>query len=195
MYKRQVEGIPGTPHGTVALRHGEGVLSAEPATRDLVPRTAISDWEIFRKRHLKRADLASLSGLRAPSWRRGQAITRLLHQTYPTATVPDIIAPSIAALRARHPDYSYRLWTDDEIPDFIHDHYGRAIRDAYLRINPVYGAARADLFRYLMVYRLGGVYLDIKSSTAKPLTDVVRPDDQYLPVSYTHLTLPTIYSV
>lgn len=175
-----VEGVPGTPHGTVVLRQGDGVLSAEPATRELVPRAAISDWEIFRKRHLKRADLASLSGLRAPSWRRGQAIPRLLHQTYPTATVPDIIAPSIAALRARHPDFSYRLWTDAEIPDFIHDHYGRAIRDAYLRINPVYGAARADLFRYLMVYRLGGVYLDIKSSTAKPLADVLRPDDQYL---------------
>jgi inositol phosphorylceramide mannosyltransferase catalytic subunit len=174
------ENVPGTPYGSVVLRDGTHVLSAEPATRDLVPRAGIAEWEIYRKRHLKRSDLASLSGLRAPIWRRGTQIPKLLHQTYPTAEVPEAIAPSVAALRARHPDYTYRLWTDAEIPDFIHDHYGRAIRDAYLRINPVYGAARADVFRYLMVYRLGGVYLDIKSSTAKPLGEVLQPTDQFL---------------
>jgi mannosyltransferase OCH1-like enzyme len=36
--------------------------------------------------------------------------------------------------------------------------------EAYFRINPRYGAARADIFRYLAVYRTGGFYLDSKSN-------------------------------
>ena len=37
------------------------------------------------------------------------------------------------------------------------------IRAAQRRINPQYGAARADLFRYALLYTRGGIYLDIKS--------------------------------
>ena len=40
--------------------------------------------------------------------------------------------------------------------------------------------ARADFFRYLLVYQLGGVYLDIKSSLDKPLKDVLRAEDQFI---------------
>jgi mannosyltransferase OCH1-like enzyme len=50
----------------------------------------------------------------------------------------------------------------------------------YENINPMYGAARADLFRYLLIYEYGGVYLDIKSTIVNPLDDVLRPDDDYL---------------
>ena len=50
----------------------------------------------------------------------------------------------------------------------------------YDRINPLYGAARADLFRYLLLYEHGGVYLDIKSTIDRALDDVLRLDDVYL---------------
>jgi mannosyltransferase OCH1-like enzyme len=52
--------------------------------------------------------------------------------------------------------------------------------DKYLMINPKYGAARADLFRYLCVYAAGGVYLDIKAKASLPLSSVIRDDDEYI---------------
>ena len=33
----------------------------------------------------------------------------------------------------------------------------------YERINPNYGAAKADIFRVLVLHKYGGVYFDIKS--------------------------------
>lgn len=50
----------------------------------------------------------------------------------------------------------------------------------YNKINPAYGAARADLLRQLIIYELGGVYLDLKSYTEVPLKQIVREDDRYL---------------
>ena len=44
----------------------------------------------------------------------------------------------------------------------------------------MYGAARADLFRYLLMYKTGGVYLDIKSIATRSLDEVLRPDDAYI---------------
>ena len=51
--------------------------------------------------------------------------------------------------------------------NYIRREYGESILSCYLRIDPVYGAARADLFRYLLLYRTGGVYLDIKSAARR----------------------------
>ena len=38
----------------------------------------------------------------------------------------------------------------------------------------------ADLFRYLVVYNEGGIYLDIKSTASKPLNEIIKEDDAYL---------------
>jgi mannosyltransferase OCH1-like enzyme len=50
----------------------------------------------------------------------------------------------------------------------------------FLRIDARYGAARADLFRYLLMYKVGGVYLDIKSGAAQPFDSVLRADDRFV---------------
>lgn len=54
----------------------------------------------------------------------------------------------------------------------------------YLRIDPKYGAARADLFRYILIYIEGGVYLDIKSSCSIPLNDAISEDCEILLCSW-----------
>lgn len=108
------------------------------------------------------------------------AIPRLLHQTFPTQNVPPVIAAHIDTLRARNPGWQYRLWDDGAIEDFIRSQYGADMLASYSRIHPQYGSARADLFRYLLIHRLGGVYLDIKSNALQPLDAVLRPDDEYI---------------
>jgi len=47
-------------------------------------------------------------------------------------------------------------------------------------ISPSYGAARADFFRYLLIYRHGGVYIDIKTRFTSELSHVIRTEDEYL---------------
>jgi hypothetical protein len=107
-------------------------------------------------------------------------IPKIVHQTFWRAELPSELARSVADLRARNPGWGYRLYTDEQIPEFILDAYGAGMLFEYRKIDAAYGAARADLFRYLCLYKSGGVYLDIKSSSVRPLDDVIRADDAYL---------------
>ena len=51
--------------------------------------------------------------------------------------------------------------------DFIKSSYGQREIASYNRINKSYGAARADYFRYLLLYQKGGVWLDAKTCIGK----------------------------
>lgn len=108
------------------------------------------------------------------------AIPRIIHQTYPTKSLPAELRRNVERIKALNPTYEHRLYDDADIECFIMDQYGREMLAAYHQINPDYGAARADLFRYLLIYAVGGVYLDIKSTTTQPLAETLRADDVYV---------------
>lgn len=108
------------------------------------------------------------------------AIPRVIHQTFHSKRVPERIAQNIAHLETQNPSFDLRLYDDADANDFIRDEFGTDIHKRFQRIRPEYGAARADLFRYLLIYAHGGVYLDVKSTTTKPLEQVLRPDDRFL---------------
>ena len=107
-------------------------------------------------------------------------IPKIIHQTYPTRNLPNSILENIGFLQKNNPSWEYRFYDDDDIEQFIKRSFPPAIYQAYSRINPAYGAARADFFRYLLIFRVGGVYLDIKSTALLPLDEVVLPDDEYI---------------
>lgn len=99
-------------------------------------------------------------------------IPRIFHQTHSRRDLPAPIAANVARLRAANPGWEYRFYDDSDRQAFILRECGERFLAAYRRIDPAYGAARADLFRYLLMYRVGGVYLDIKSSTNRPLDQI-----------------------
>jgi mannosyltransferase OCH1-like enzyme len=69
---------------------------------------------------------------------------------------------------------------DTDMMEYLHTHASPHTLNAYKKINPAYGAARADFFRYVLMYNEGGVYLDIKSSASMPFDRILRKDDQFL---------------
>ena len=107
-------------------------------------------------------------------------IPHVIHQTYPCLPLPDVLQRNVEQLVAANPGWEHRLYDDGDIENFIADHYPAEVLQSYRRIKPEYGAARADLFRYLLIYRLGGVYLDIKSRFICPIDDVLRGDEQFI---------------
>ena len=115
-----------------------------------------------------------------PHFRVGREIPKRIHQTYRNRDLPPEIVRNIASLRLLNPGWTYNFYDNDDCIAFIRNEYGQEVLEYYLRIGKEYGAARADLFRYLCLYRLGGVYLDLKSGASKPFDEVVAPDDSYL---------------
>lgn len=120
-----------------------------------------------------------LEGLRFPDG-AAAGIPKLLHQTNSIGALPNAMRDNIAELRRLNPDWDVRLYDDHATETFVAEHYGSGMLAEYRRIDRRYGPARADLFRYLCLYKLGGVYLDLKSTATKPLNDVIQPDDVFL---------------
>ncbi|MGV3583306.1 MAG: glycosyltransferase family 32 protein [Methylophilus sp.] len=109
----------------------------------------------------------------------GNHIPKVIHQTYHNKTLPTEIQENIAYLKQSNAEWEHRLYDDSDIETYIKKHYPQILY-LYQKINPAYGAARADFFRYLVIYNEGGVYLDIKSTVSKPLDDIIQSDDVYL---------------
>ena len=92
-------------------------------------------------------------------------IPRILVQTYRYTTLDGVPPPTnetMRKLRDANPGWEYHYYNDDDHRTFIEKNMPEML-EAYDAINPAYGAARADLFRYIVIYVNGGVYLDIKS--------------------------------
>lgn len=109
-----------------------------------------------------------------------------LHTTAPRHSLPPRLAENWRRIRAMNPGWAVRLYDNQDIDRFIGTQYGPSTLALYRLINPSYGAARADLFRYLCIYRMGGVYLDIKSTTLVPLHEWLRHDDRYILSQWDH---------
>lgn len=108
-------------------------------------------------------------------------IPRVLRQTISDVTKVDpAVQAERQALMARNPGWRFELWDDAEHKDFIARHFPDRVVSAYQAIDPAYGAARADLWRYLVTWLWGGVYLDLKSTVTVLLDGLIRPDDRML---------------
>jgi len=108
-------------------------------------------------------------------------IPKIIHQT--TADKSRIhpeLMENVRRIRALNPDWEHRLYDNVDCRAFIAENCDAQTLHLYDRIDPRYGAARADFFRYLLMYRVGGVYLDIKSTVVRPLSAVLDADTRYL---------------
>lgn len=127
-----------------------------------------------------RADYESL----LPTYPEGESIPKRIWRIF-IAQLPDTPLPALAEdteqnLRALNPEYELLLADNAFIERFIREHYGELIWSYYQRIDPSYGAARADFFRYLLLYKEGGVYCDLKISFSRPFCETIRPEDKLL---------------
>lgn len=108
------------------------------------------------------------------------SIPKIIHQTFYTKTLPIELQKNIEKICSLNPHWTHKLYNDFDVVKFIEEHYGSQILQYFLKIDPRYGAARADLFRYLLIYKIGGVYLDIKASASRPLDEVLHAEDSFI---------------
>ncbi|MCF3932930.1 hypothetical protein L1787_05815 [Acuticoccus sp. M5D2P5] len=94
-----------------------------------------------------------------------------LVQFWDRRTLPPDVAPLVATWTDGEDGLAYRLWSDVEAERFLARHYGRRARDAYRMAAPA--AMRSDLFRYAVLHRHGGVYVDCDVGKAAPLAPVL----------------------
>lgn len=120
-----------------------------------------------------------------PTFPEGQSIPKHIWRIFITQGAKEVPLPEIAlqterTLRDLNPEYEITMVDNKFIEPFIRENYGDIIWDYYLRIDPSYGAVRADFLRYLILYKEGGIYTDLKISVSKPLRETIKEGDRLL---------------
>ncbi|QHI96108.1 hypothetical protein GT348_07535 [Aristophania vespae] len=162
--------------GLVALKRGNDYLSARPDL-GFTTQDNVSGWERFLE-----VDEGKLPCF-VKKHPFTETIPKIIHQIGYKIDSKEPFEENLDHIIYHNPDYDYKYWTefgDNSIMRFIYDHYGMDVLKLFDRINPDYGAICADLARYLIIYVLGGIYLDLKSVIVNPLKDVIRKDDKFL---------------
>ena len=101
----------------------------------------------------------------------------IVHQTFYTTILPLQIIEIIKQNKKMCPNYKFIFYDDLDCANFIKKYFNERIYNAYMMLNDCYGAMKADFFRYCILYKVGGVYLDIKSKINFPLKLIIKEDD------------------
>lgn len=112
-----------------------------------------------------------------------KSVPKIIHQiAINYSELPEEINENINKLKALNPGWEYRYYDETAVQEYLKVHYPELI-SLYNSISQVYGAAKADFFRYLLLYNEGGIYLDLKSTINRPLDEVLNDEDLYV-ISY-----------
>ena len=103
-------------------------------------------------------------------------IPRMIHQTWKTDSVPERFREHAASWQEKNPEWSYRLWSDHSLLEFVGTHY-----PDYLELFCSYrqGVQRADAGRYMLLHHFGGIYADVDAECVHPL-DALATDDRVI---------------
>ncbi len=98
-------------------------------------------------------------------------IPRIIHQMWNTPEVPPEFRVWIASWRRLHPEWDYRLWTDETCRQFVIEHFPDFLPtyDAYS-----YSIQRIDSVRYLILLVHGGVYIDLDFECFRSMDDLLE---------------------
>ena len=105
---------------------------------------------------------------------RNRPVGKTIHQTTRSAqSLSQLSAPAVYAVNTwslLNPDWDHVMWFDEDIAVFIRRFFPRFI-SAFVTLN---GVQRSDFFRYLVVYRYGGVYADLDVICLQDIASLIK---------------------
>ena len=87
-------------------------------------------------------------------------IPRTIYMTWKTLNLPKFMNETINKLQQINNEFEIKIYDDNMCREFIKNNFDRDILIAYDNLIP--GAYKADLWRLCILYKYGGIYIDIK---------------------------------
>jgi Anp1 protein/glycosyl transferase-like sugar-binding protein len=122
-------------------------------------------------------------------------IPRIIHQTWKTDDIPERFRLYQRSWIEKNPGWTYRLWSDRALLDFVAAHYPDLLSTFCCYQN---GVRRADAARYMLLHHFGGIYADIDAECLTSLDPLVEEDRIILseePSSHWPMHLPLRSSI
>lgn len=109
---------------------------------------------------------------------KSEIIPKIIHQTWKTQdSIPQQVRPYVDSVKRFHPspDFQYMFYSDKEVDSFVktfapEGHY-RIWKQEFLE-----NIERFDYFRYLVLYILGGIYLDLDVECLRSLAPLIESE-------------------
>lgn len=98
-------------------------------------------------------------------------IPKIIWQTYKDdfKSMPVQAQKCAATWKKQNRGYTYKYFNDKEAADIILKDFGQEWHDLFVNV-PI-GVVRGDIFRYLMIYKYGGIYSDIDTICQIPASE------------------------
>lgn len=101
----------------------------------------------------------------------GTDIPRLIHHSWKTddeSTLAEELKKNLESFRTMNPDSQQIIWTDGDIELFVSTFFSPIAQFFATIPKPI---LKADLFRYLVLLKFGGVYSDLDTHCLKPVSE------------------------
>ena len=103
-------------------------------------------------------------------------IPKIVHQTWKTYDLPEPSIKQIELMQDTNPEYKFVLYDDEAIDSFIKRYFDKEVYECFSVLNV--GAAKADFWRYCILYKMGGIYLDIDSILTCNIDEIIKDTDE-----------------
>ena len=111
-------------------------------------------------------------------------IPLLIHQSHKSRHLPVRMADNIQKWIDMNPEFEHRYYDDEAMLAYVVKHGSERFKSAFHKIEALWGrscrAFQADLFRYLLLHKEGGVWVDADMVVSEPLLESMQPHDQYV---------------
>jgi hypothetical protein len=101
-----------------------------------------------------------------------------IYQTWHTKNLPTKMQENVNCLKRQNPEFKYYLYDDYDCREFIKKNFDKDVLNAFDTLIP--GAYKADLWRYCILYKNGGIYLDIKFKCENNFKLIELTDKEYV---------------
>jgi mannosyltransferase OCH1-like enzyme len=119
-------------------------------------------------------------------------IPKIIYKTGPfkEANLPITVKSIFKQTIRKNPGYQIEYYDDDRCREFLSSNYPPEVLESYDNIIP--GAYKADLFRYCILYKKGGIYTDLPLHFLIPISSLIdhEKNDLVLVDDMAHPTIP-----
>lgn len=98
----------------------------------------------------------------------------VIYRSWMTADLPVNMKAAVDKTIAMTPEFDNHFFSDEDCLKFLQENYSDEpnVANAFRALKP--GAFASDYWRYCVLYKKGGVYLDIKMELHMPLIDILK---------------------
>jgi mannosyltransferase OCH1-like enzyme len=114
-------------------------------------------------------------------------IPKVIWQTYkdPFDQLQPYMLDAVNTWKILNPEYEYRYMDDSQAAQFILEEYGQEWHDLFVGL-PV-GVMRGDLWRYMIIYKYGGIYTDLDTECLNPINTWLNEEYEIIVCPETNL--------